>query len=163
MIGCGQKLPKGMPKLTSLSIKISYTGGKPVDGATIMMVAENPAETGGRWTVTGITDGQGIAEMVTLGQYKGVPAGKYVVIVSKIISEGEPQPGPASDDEGAKALEEWKKSKNKEKRFSLIEEKFGTKAGGLTANVVAGQAGSLEFEVGKEIRVNIPIENTSKP
>lgn len=158
-LGCGQKLPKGMPKLTPFTVKITYTGGKPVEGATVMMIAENPAETGGRWTITGLTDAQGSAEMVTLGQYKGVPAGKYIVIVSKQISEGIPKPGPASDEETAKALEEWKKLTNKEKRFNLIDPKFNTKEGGLSVAVTAGQPGSAEFEVGKEVRINIPIEN----
>ena len=161
--GCGQKLPKGMPKLSPTTIKIAYTGGKTIEGATVMMIAENPAESGGRWTITGITNVQGIAEMITLGQYKGVPSGKYTVIVSKDISEGVPKPGPASDEATAKALEDWKKNANKEKRFALIDPKFSKKEGGLTATIVAGTQNSIEFEVGQEVRVNIPVDYTNAP
>ena len=156
--GCGPERPKGVPPLYPLKVKVVYTGGQPVQGAEIMLTAKNPAEVGGNWAMTGITDASGVAEIATLGSYKGVPAGDFNIIVSKVISEGIPKPGPASDDAGAKALEEWEKSTNKEKRFALIDPKYDAASTSGFAVTVTKSGTEYTCEVGKEVRINIPIE-----
>ena len=48
-----------------------------------------PQESGSRWAGSAITDSSGNAQIRVLGQYDGAPAGKYTVIVTKVVSEGE--------------------------------------------------------------------------
>ncbi len=83
--GCGQKLPKGMPKLYKTQLTITQDG-KPLEGANVVVTSANFASA--PWSSGGITDASGSVILKTEGQYDGVPIGSYVVTVTKI--EGPP-------------------------------------------------------------------------
>ena len=80
--GCDAKLPPGMPKLNPCTITVNMEG-KPVENVTIRLLSENQIH----WGCSGITDSSGKAALVTDGKYKGIPAGKYKVLLSRIDTE----------------------------------------------------------------------------
>ncbi|MCL2348482.1 MAG: hypothetical protein FWC50_09510 [Planctomycetaceae bacterium] len=82
--GCGPKLPPGMPKLNPCKITVTMND-KPLDKARIILYADS--ETGGAWGYSGYTDSSGSVNMMTDGKYKGIPAGKYSVCISRIDVE----------------------------------------------------------------------------
>lgn len=84
-VGCGQKLPPGMPKLYKTTIVIMQDG-KPLPEANVVVVHED--FTSNPWTSGGVTDSEGKVLLKTEGQYVGVPQGNYLVAVSKV--EGPP-------------------------------------------------------------------------
>lgn len=80
--GCSQKLPPGMPKLNPCIITVNMEG-KPVEKVMVRLVSEDQLH----WGCSGFTDSSGKASLVTDGKYKGVPAGKYKVLLSRIDTE----------------------------------------------------------------------------
>lgn len=80
-VGCGQKLPPGMPPLTPCTITVTMDG-KPVDEARIAFYS-----TDLKFACSGFTGDTGTTRMMTDGKYRGVPAGKYKVLVTKIFVE----------------------------------------------------------------------------
>ena len=80
--GCGQKLPPGMPTLNPCMITVNMEG-KPIENVTVRLVSENQIH----WGCSGITNSSGKAALVTDGKYKGIPAGKYKVLLSRIDTE----------------------------------------------------------------------------
>ena len=84
--GCTQQRPDGLPKLYPVSLRVVQEG-KPLDGASLVLrTADADALP---WTIGGKTDDSGTLVLWTHGKYKGVPAGKFKVVVSKIVNEGE--------------------------------------------------------------------------
>ena len=79
--GCGQKLPPGMPRLNPCVITVNMDG-KPVENVTVLLLSDEV-----RWGCTGITNSSGKASLVTDGKYKGIPAGNYKVLLSRIDTE----------------------------------------------------------------------------
>jgi len=80
--GCGQKLPPGMPPLNPCTITVNMEG-KPVEKVMVRLVSADQLH----WGCSGITDSSGKASLVTDGKYKGVPAGKYKVLLTRIDTE----------------------------------------------------------------------------
>ena len=80
-IGCtGQRTPDGMPPLYPCTLYLTMEGN-PLDGASVTL---HPIETGvSAYSAGGTTNAGGIVEIVTSGQYKGAPLGKYKVTVTK--------------------------------------------------------------------------------
>ena len=133
--GCSQSnRPEGLPKLYSCQITITQDG-KPLPEASIQFIGGESA----KWPISGLTDASGIAKMVTYGQFPGVPAGDYHVVVQKtvenVLTVGSDYSSGSSD------------------IYSLVEVKF-TKAEetDLEISVSTGR-NSQTFEVGKEVRV----------
>ncbi|MGL6196127.1 MAG: hypothetical protein ACRC2T_15025 [Thermoguttaceae bacterium] len=80
-VGCsGQKRPSDMPPLVPCKITVMMDGS-PVEGAALVLIPENAANT--KWSAGGITNANGVLDVMTVGQYKGVVAGKYQVTVKK--------------------------------------------------------------------------------
>ncbi|MDD3586265.1 MAG: carboxypeptidase-like regulatory domain-containing protein [Thermoguttaceae bacterium] len=156
MTGCGEKLPPGMPKLYPAKMTVTYEDGKPIEKALIILIADGGTGNAS-WSHTGNTDASGGAEIFTQGKYKGLPAGKYKVTVSKTVSEGEPMPGEPTDEESAKRYDAWKKSANKEKVFKVISPEFedGSKTP-LSITVEAKGAQTFEVKAGKEVKLRQP-------
>ncbi len=86
--GCGQKLPEGIPDLIPVALVLTQEG-QPLDEATVSCVPVDPANS--RWSCGGTTDAKGELPLMTLGQYQGVPAGEYKVVVMKMLIENPPQ------------------------------------------------------------------------
>jgi len=76
--GCHRKkLPDGMPELLPLTLNVTY-GSKPAEGVDLTFHSNTVS-----YAVSGRTDADGKAQIVTNGEYKGVPAGDYKVTASK--------------------------------------------------------------------------------
>ena len=86
--GCGQKLPEGIPDLVPVTLVLTQEGA-PLDEATVSCIPVDSAKS--RWSCGGTTDAKGELPLSTLGQYKGVPAGEYKVVVMKMLIENPPQ------------------------------------------------------------------------
>lgn len=86
--GCGQKLPEGIPDLVPVTLVLTQEGA-PLDEATVSCIPVDSANS--RWSCGGTTDAKGELPLTTLGQYKGVPAGEYKVVVMKMLIENPPQ------------------------------------------------------------------------
>ncbi|MDR1958455.1 MAG: hypothetical protein LBQ54_05355 [Planctomycetaceae bacterium] len=80
--GCTKKLPDGMPTLYPCTL-VMLQDGKPTDDVLVRLYPEDKSLV--KWTAGGISGKNGEAVMVTLGQYKGAPAGKYKVTALKTI------------------------------------------------------------------------------
>ena len=86
-LGCGPKLPPGIPKLYPCTIRVTMDG-KPVEKATVALFPDGEGDnTEGLWGTAGYTDSQGSVTLKTDGQYKGIPAGKYKVCVYRVEIE----------------------------------------------------------------------------
>ncbi|MDR1958188.1 MAG: carboxypeptidase-like regulatory domain-containing protein [Planctomycetaceae bacterium] len=92
--GCGgAKKPEGMPPLYPCQITITQEG-KPLADAVVSLASEN-----NKWQSSAQTDTKGVAELITYGQFLGVPAGTYKVLVVKRELDG-PPPVSNTDAEG---------------------------------------------------------------
>ncbi|MDR1492822.1 MAG: hypothetical protein LBT05_08880 [Planctomycetaceae bacterium] len=81
--GCGQSLPKGMPPLYPCVITLTQEG-VPLEGASVALI---PEDTTLRFTFAGATASTGSVEMYSHGKHRGVPAGKYKLLVTKTDKE----------------------------------------------------------------------------
>ena len=94
--GCSREhRPKDLPKLTPATITFTQDG-KPLEKAMVFLYAENPEIA--KWTVSSNTNPQGEAILVTHGQFRGAPAGKFKVCVIKSedagsVAESDPNTG----------------------------------------------------------------------
>ncbi|MDR3234911.1 MAG: hypothetical protein LBT46_14830 [Planctomycetaceae bacterium] len=84
--GCGRKMPDGMPPLYPCKITV-LQDGQPLSAAEVKLYpVERPAKD---WSTAGITGQNGVIDLYTNGNYRGVPAGKYKVVVVKETTEDE--------------------------------------------------------------------------
>ena len=85
-LGCGTKLPPGMPKLYPVTVTVTFDDGKPVDNANVTFRLTEPVlpQT---WLHAGTTDAEGKVKLMTEGGYAGIPAGKYSVTIEKFETE----------------------------------------------------------------------------
>jgi hypothetical protein len=147
-LGCGQKTPDGMPDLQPTMLTV-IQGGAPLADATINLKSLDSSIT---WTCGGVTDANGVATLVTHGQYKGVPVGKYKVSVSKIVGEGTPPPPSPIDEASAKVYQDYIDSGATYEEFDVVDKKFfDVAATPLEVKVVKGK-NNLSVDVGEAIR-----------
>lgn len=147
-VGCGPKLPDGMPKLNPTTITV-IQDGKPLEGA---MVSMKPVDESIKWTSGGTTDANGVATIVTHGQYKGAPTGKFKVAVAKTVGEGTPPPPSPIDAESARIYQEYVDSGATYEEFFVVAEEYrlvGTTP--LEVEVVEG-TNDLKVDVGESVR-----------
>lgn len=147
-VGCGPKLPDGMPKLNPTTITV-IQDGKPLADAMVSLKAVDESI---KWTSGGTTDAKGVATIVTHGQYKGVPAGKFKVAVAKTVGEGTPPPPSPIDEESARKYQEYIDSGATYEEFFVVAEEYrlvGTTP--LEVEVVEG-TNNLEVNVGEAVR-----------
>ena len=79
--GCNREnRPPGLPDLYPVTLTI-LLDDQPLAGALVFLHTENPEIA--NWTVGSYTDNDGKAIIVTHGQFRGAPAGKFKVCVSK--------------------------------------------------------------------------------
>lgn len=83
--GCSNdNRPKDLPRLYPVTLTITLED-QPLDNAHVSLYAENVSDA--KWTVGCRTDSQGKAVIMTHGQFRGSPAGKFKVCVRKSESE----------------------------------------------------------------------------
>lgn len=149
--GCAPKLPDGMPKLNPTTITV-IQDGQPLANAMITLQATDGAN---KWSSGGETDAKGVATMVTHGQYKGVPAGKYKVAVSKTVGEGTPPPPSPIDAESARIYQEYVDSGATYAEFFVVAPEFRlVDTTTLEVDVAEGK-NDLKVDVGESVREEV--------
>lgn len=152
VIGCNEPRLEGMPDTYPTSITITQDGA-PLAGATVVLYPEDSSLT--RWPVGGITDEQGKADMMTSSKYAGAPAGKFKVIVSKTVTEGDPLPKHPGQGATRDQINEYDRAlkTGKFEIFKVVEKTYRT-AGTTTLNVEVSAAGenNLTHDVGKAVK-----------
>ena len=147
-VGCGPKLPDGMPKLNPTTITV-IQDGQPLAEAMVTLKAVDESS---KWTSGGMTDAKGVATIVTHGQYKGVPAGKYKVAVAKTLGEGTPPPPSPIDAESARIYQEYVDSGATYEEFFVVAEEYRlVDTTPLEVEVVDG-SNDLKVDVGEAVR-----------
>ena len=101
--GCGTGKPKDIPALHPATV-IVKDGATPISDARVGLVFSGSST--GSWNIAGSTDASGVAKLSTMqGDWKGsgVPAGEYVVFVTKAPEiKFDPIPEEMENDERAK-------------------------------------------------------------
>ena len=142
VIGCNQTpKPEGLPKLYSVTLKILQEG-TPLAGAEVMFY---PIDEMGKWTHGGRTDENGVAQIVTHGQYSGVPAGKFKVTVSKSLVV-EPEADSNMSVPGVQ--------NSLNKVFDLVDLVYKTKDSTPLEIEIQGKI-TQEFDVGQPVRIEM--------
>jgi len=125
LIGCGEKLPPGMPSPVPCEITVTQED-QPLAGAVVKL---QPTDNSS-WTAMGRTDASGKVIIYTKDEYKGAVPGKYKVIVTKA-------------EIGTDAS------------FYLVDQQYGSASTTpLEIDVVKGKA-TYTVDVGKAVRIKV--------
>ena len=150
--GCSsEKRPVGMPPLQPCRVMITQEG-KPLEGASVRLYA---TEAEAKWHCSGTTDANGVANLLTQGQFRGVPEGTYKVTVQKeeIISLATPEQLAAIEKAKAENPQWYDPPNIKQEIWQLVEKNFTfVESTTLEITVSKGQNGTT-FDVGKAVRV----------
>lgn len=130
--------PDGLPKLYSCRIGITQDS-RPVEG---ILVSLRDSEQMGKWSISGRTDASGMATIRTHGNFKGVPSGRYKVVLTK----NEMEYGPEASPVGGPA---WTKV------YSLIEKKYTDLETTPLEISVENKSVTFSFEAGPPVRREI--------
>ncbi|MDR2441381.1 MAG: hypothetical protein LBE12_18625 [Planctomycetaceae bacterium] len=145
MVGCGTKLPDGMPKLYPVTITVTQDG-LPLENANVVLSGTD------QWVSIGTTNTQGIASLYTQGNYPGVPEGIFKVSVTKIGEEGEKPPPKPFSAESERIYKEYQKSGKKYKQFNVTPEQYRK-----------AETTPLQIEIRKGVKnIMVNIEGTVK-
>lgn len=137
--GCSELRPEGMPKLHPVTITI-IQDGKPLEGASVVLTPVEPANV--KWFSGGETDSRGIVTPRVHGKYKGSPAGRYFVSVSK--TETEPTPPEKLDTDFVA------------NSYNLIDPKFRESPELQEIEVVSSGKNAWTLDVGPTVRQLVP-------
>ncbi|MDO4587269.1 MAG: carboxypeptidase regulatory-like domain-containing protein [Planctomycetia bacterium] len=144
-VSCNQKSrPDGMPELYPFSIKILQEG-QPLVEANVVLHPEDKALS--RWPCGAYTNAEGIAEFRTYGSHSGAPAGKFKVVVQKVVTEG----GNRSDD--PKDIMSNPNATEASKSFNLVDAQYQTaESTPFSVEVKPGKNREIpEFDVGAAV------------
>jgi hypothetical protein len=78
--GCSQEMPDGMPELYPCQITVTRDG-QPFAMADVKLYPVEPQKKD--WSTAGLTGTNGVVDLRTNANYRGIPAGKYKIIVVK--------------------------------------------------------------------------------
>jgi len=150
--GCSsEKRPVGMPPLHPCRVTITQDG-KPLAEAMIRL---HGTGSGTQWSCSGTTNSQGVADLLTQGQFRGVPEGTYKVTVQKdeVVSLATPEQLAAL--EKAKAENpQWYDPPNIRQEFWQLVEKDYTLVDSTPFEMTVSKGKNNEtFDVGKAVRV----------
>jgi len=151
-IGCGDpSRPKDLPRLYPATIQIVQEG-KELAGAVVVLVHEDSEF---KWNSAGTTDEKGMVDLHTLGKFRGVPAGAYHVVVSKMISISpktrQPVEPPKSSDPSSQNLIGMVTSSPGEMPipFNIVDKLYATQATTPLKLEVSRKKTNQTFDVGK--------------
>lgn len=141
-IGCTRiQRPEGLPRLYDVTVQITQDGTSLADADVILYSADSRFH----WTFGGRTDKNGVARIVTHGQYPGLPLGKFKVAVSKnLVVEPEEESGS-----GMPGVQ-----KKFNKIFDLVDPVYKTRDTTPLEFEVEGKTVE-KFDVGKPVRVEV--------
>jgi hypothetical protein len=134
-LGCNStQRPEGLPPLYSSVVTI-IQNNVPVADVSVQLISKKESV----WTVTGITDASGKAVLVTHSRFSGVPAGDYIVVLSKRLSEQNISANQS--DSGITKI------------YSLIDSQYTTpETSSLEMSIKKGH-NVMSFEVGLPVRI----------
>lgn len=146
LCGCKKEfVPEGMPKVYPTTLHITQEG-EPLSNATVKLHPESPELA--PWHAGGKTDEKGEVVLFTINQYRGVAEGKFKVCVEKIDM-----------------VDPNEKAGNHHvylgppRYFSIVDVKLRSpEKTTLEIDVKPGE-NSMEFEVGKPVRVPVREED----
>lgn len=150
-LGCnrGPQLPPDVPKLVPCKITVTQEG-TPLAGATVILDFVGTSS----WRTGGATDSNGVVTPMTNGQFEGVPAGKYKVVIMK--TEQDASSIPPAPEAGAPGYDEWMSKYAMAEgpaRYTLVEKQFTTaKTTPLEIELTGGKLVEHTVDAGKKIR-----------
>ncbi len=151
VFGCGgPKKPSDLPELYPCKIKV-IQDGQPLEGASVQL--NDPASTS-RFVVGGVTNAEGVAELKTDGKFKGAPAGKYKVLISKIFVPEIPNEVPPEDPEAKKEYDKKINELNAQ-QADTIDVKFKRPTQTPAEIEVTSSGAEAEFDVGAKVNISV--------
>ena len=153
-VGCdkGPQKPKDMPDLFPCVITITQ-GNVPLEGALVVLTPKSGVSNG--WSTDGVTNAKGVVELKTHGDFKGVPPGEFLVLVTK--TELSPSDlGDIAPTDPVK-YEEWHLGKLAEKRitYRLVKPEFGNAKTTPHSITISKESNKATFDVGEPIKEEI--------
>ncbi|MDR2754783.1 MAG: prealbumin-like fold domain-containing protein [Planctomycetaceae bacterium] len=153
LTGCSNNSqPSDLPKLFPCKVTITQEG-KPLEGATVTLFSKTPPE-GRNWIISGKTNANGIAELVTQPYFSGAPEGEYKLLIGKTETDDSEVPSFEKD---PKAFEKWtEKTKGIVPTYSLINPDWNNKQKTpCEVKITKDQTNTATFDVGKAVRIRI--------
>lgn len=154
IVGCGQKLPKGMPKLYTTKVVVTYDDGTVIPGATVLLTPVDKSTTED-WSSGGTTGEDGSIELYTRGQYKGVPAGSYKATVRKVaVEDKEPDQDKLDSETYEQAMQKFQNFKGASPfvEYLMTDPIYNDPASSpLEVTVEAKNGNVLELKVGESV------------
>lgn len=139
LCGCNRRnLPKDLPKLYSVKVTVMQED-KPLEGAQVSFVPTDPTV---RWTAGGKTDSTGTTIPVTHGQYPGIAADEYKVVITKKWSD-------------SSKVEKMSGDTPINPSFHLVDPKYAS-ADTTPLTVRVEKKDNMTFDVGEAVQVHIP-------
>ena len=148
--GCsGVPKPADLPPLYVCTLKFIQEG-EPLAGAAVALV-DVSIESGAKWGPMGRTDESGTVEIYTNAKWKGSPAGKYKIVLSKTEMDSSRLPQPATDDPG---YEQWAAQAAREVRhtYSLIDKIYTSPETTPLEIEIRRKKTQETFDAGKKVR-----------
>ena len=140
-----------MPPLHPCHVTITQEG-KPLEGANVRLHASG---AGTKWHSSGMTNASGAADLVTQGQFRGVPEGTYKITVQKeeVVSLATPEQLAALEKAKAENPKWYDGPKIKQEFWQLVEKDYTlVESTTLEITVSKGQ-NNVSLDVGKAVRV----------
>jgi len=150
LVGCGERLPPGMPRPVPCKIFVTQ-GGKPLESAVVRLA---PID-GNTWDAVGRTDTSGKATVYTMDRYKGAVPGKYKVVVRKTEQN---DPGKVLSSEEFQRLQALGRDMSVAS-FNLVEPQFGDLEQTSLEIEVAKGTPDHTLDVGKAVRIKITMQD----
>ena len=142
-----------MPPLHPCRITITQED-KPLASATVRLYATG---TGAKWHCSGTTDANGVADLMTQGQFRGVPEGTYKIAVQKeeVVSLATPEQLAAIEKAKTENPKWYDPPNIKQEIWQLVEKNY-TLADSTTLEITVSKGQNSEtFDVGKAVRVKL--------
>jgi len=156
-LGCGPKLPPGMPKLYPVTVTVTFDDGKPVDNANVKFRLTDPVLPR-TWLHAGTTDSAGKVILMTEGGYAGIPVGKYSVTIEKFETEKQTDPSVAAPSDQKAGPPPMPTPGTVVPRWQLVEDAYLDHAKTPLKNIeVTAGTKEMTLSAGKEQRISKPL------
>ncbi len=146
-VGCkGEPRPDGMPNLVPCTVVITQNNA-PLEGASIELYSKGESCP---WPITGKTDAEGKANLVTYGKFQGAPKGTFTVVVEKTAIENEEEYKKAYDENGRPT------TNKKFNVLSFVDKKYKTKESSSLEIKIEGKT-EQTFDVGAPVKIVVDV------
>lgn len=141
----GEKRPEGLPNLVPCTIHLVQENA-PLADAELLLMAEDASIA--RWAVTGKTDANGNARIMTMGKFAGAPVGDFIVLVNKteLVYKNPPREVNGDIDKGPFDA------------FSLVPREYENRDTSPLKVYISKNTKQIELDCGKKVRILMPKE-----